>query len=201
MDREIDERLVRALLEDDPAGRREALGALYERHSARVFNVALRVTGSRDKAMDVVQEVFLSLPARARSFRGEASFTSWLYRLTVNRAIDRRRWEARRRASSLGDLSPDAEEGAFLHGGSESADSRLERGEEADRVQAALLRLSPKLRAVAVLRYLEGLTYEELAEALDCSIGTVKSRLNRAHAALARALGRPPPPSDGPPGE
>jgi RNA polymerase sigma factor (sigma-70 family) len=83
-------------------------------------------------------------------------------------------------------------------GGPPEPDAPLRHSEAAARVQAALLTLSPKLRAIAVLRYVEGLSYEELAEALDCSMGTVKSRLNRAHAALQRLLG-PPPEQDGVP--
>ena len=95
----------------------------------------------------------------------------------------------------MGDTPP-ALESSGLPGrsGPVAPGAGLDRGEVEERVQAALMRLSPKLRAIAVLRYVEGLSYEELAQSLDCSMGTVKSRLNRAHAALSRDLG--PPPSD-----
>ncbi len=189
MEQETDQRLVASLLGDDPGARDAALTALFDRHQRRVYNVALRVLGDRDAAQDVVQEIFLTLPRRVRTWRGDAAFSSWLYRATVNRAIDRRRREGRRAAASLDDLAVDLEAAALP--GRPDVDQTLagERAETARRVQRALLRLSPKLRAVAVLRYVEGLSYEQLAEVLDCSIGTVKSRLNRAHQALQDLLG------------
>lgn len=199
MDRDPDLDLVRALRSAKPADRHEALTRLFDRHNRRVFNVALRVLGDWSAAQDVAQDVFMNLERSVRSFRYDASFVSWLYRIAVNRAIDHRRREARRPAARLGDLPPGLEAGG-LPGRSErpTADRVIDQGETAQRVQAALLKLSPKLRAVAVLRYVEGLSYEELAEALDCSMGTIKSRLNRAHAALARALGTPPSPPGAP---
>jgi RNA polymerase sigma-70 factor (ECF subfamily) len=184
-----DGELIRVLATGDPGERREALGQLFDRHQRRVFNVAWRVLGDRVLAEDVVQEVFTRLPRVAKGFRGDASLTSWLYRVTVNRAIDRRRREARRPARRFGD-TPIEIEGSGLPGRARptSPEGEARAHERAERVQAALLTLSPKLRAVAVLRYVEGLSYEELAEAIGCSLGTIKSRLNRAHTALAAAL-------------
>lgn len=183
-------RLIAALAEGSPAARRAALGALFDLHHARVLNVAWRVLGDRHLAEDVVQDVFLRLPLVAKSFRGDSSLSSWLYRMAVNRAIDRRRREARRPAARLGAAAPEFD-AAGLPSRPErpEADAHAQGDERAARVQAALLELSPKLRAVAVLRYIEGLSYDQLAEVLDCSLGTIKSRLNRAHAALARSLG------------
>ena len=191
-----DRDLVRSLQAGPPDERRRALALLFERHGRRVFNVALRVTGDWDAAQDVAQDVFMDLERSVRTFRRDASFLSWMYRITVNRAIDRRRWEDRRPAARFGDTPPGLQRtGLPGRPDAAGAEARYEQGEVARRVQDALLTLSPKLRSIAVLRYVEGLTYEELAEALDCSMGTVKSRLNRAHAALARELG-PPPPSE-----
>ena len=193
MDPDPDLALVQALQSGEPAQRQAALAALYDRHQQRVFNVAMRVLGDWGAAQDVAQDVFMSLERRVRSFRSDASFVSWVYRITVNRAIDHRRREARRPAAKMGDTTP-AMETSGLPGRSEvrPLDSDLTREDVERRVQEALLRLSPKLRAIAVLRYVEGLSYEQLAETLDCSMGTVKSRLNRAHAALQRDLGPPP---------
>jgi RNA polymerase sigma-70 factor (ECF subfamily) len=194
MEPDPDRDLVRALQAGDEAERRAAVAGLYDRHVQRVFNVALRVLADRAAAEDVAQDVFMRLEQSIRSFRSDASFLSWIYRITVNRAIDHRRREARRPASKMGE-NPPAVEGSGLPGRSLPATpaAALDRHETAARVQAALMTLSPKLRAIAVLRYVEGLSYEELAEALDCSMGTIKSRLNRAHAALTRALGPEPP--------
>jgi len=193
MDPDPDLELVQALQSGDPAARRKALTALYDRHQRRVFNVAMRVLGDWGAAQDVAQDVFMNLERRVRTFRSDASFVSWVYRIAVNRAIDHRRREARRPAARMGDI-PVGLEDSGLPGRSraDAPDQGLGRADVQQRVQEALLRLSPKLRAIAVLRYVEGLSYEQLAEALDCSMGTVKSRLNRAHAALSRDLGPPP---------
>ncbi len=195
MDLDPDLELVRALAEGDPEVRQRALTDLYDRHQRRVMTVAYRVLGDWARAEDVAQEVFLNLSRSVRSFRGDASFKSWIYRITVNRAIDSRRKDARRPVSRL----PDTTAGLELslptgREGTVAPDSGVRRDEHAEQVRQALARLSPKLRAVAVLRYVEGLSYDELAEVLDCSIGTVKSRLNRAHTALARELGATFPP-------
>ena len=184
-----DAELVRILATGDIDAKRGALAQLYDGHSRRVYNIALRVVGSPDLAEDVVQEVFTRLPRQVRAFRGDASFKSWIYRITVNRAIDRRRRERRRPAMRL-DAVPVEPETGGLPGRAERArpEAGLRAGEREEQIQAALLRLSPKLRAIAVLRYVEGLSYEQLAQVLSCSLGTVKSRLNRAHTALQREL-------------
>jgi RNA polymerase sigma-70 factor, ECF subfamily len=194
MDHDPDDDLVRALSSDDPAARRRGLGELYERHHGRVFSIAYRVLGSAADAADVAQEVFLHLTDRIRGFRGDSSLTSWVYRVTVNTAIDARRRQARRPARSLSAASEDSE--------SEPTDNRpgtsappedpaegALRAERERKVREALDELSPKLRAVVVLRYFENLSYEDLADVLQTSIGTVKSRLNRAHTALEKILG------------
>lgn len=193
MQSDPDGALVRDLASNDAARRRRALGVLYERHVQALVNVAWRVSGDWSSAQDIVQDVFLSLPARMATFRGESSLASWLYRITVNRAIDAKRYERRRPAAGLGAVPDDLLEGARLPSGAlPEAPEPHEATPEAAQVRAALEALSPKLRAIAVLRYVEGLSYDQLAEVLDCSLGTVKSRLNRAHAALAKHLGLPP---------
>lgn len=188
-----DRELVRLLVDGDADERHQALSTLFERHHQRVVTVAYRVLGNWQAAEDVAQEVFLHLSRGARGFRGDASFRSWIYRVAVNRAIDRRRREARRPAVRLpdGPVIP-GDEPKLGPTPPPAPGTPLVEGEQAQRVQRALSRLSPKLRAVAVLRYVEGLSYEELSQVLDCSMGTIKSRLNRAHAALARELGRGP---------
>jgi len=192
MDLDPDRALVRDLASPDPDVRRRALADLYERHQTRVFNTAYRVLGSTADAQDVTQEVFLHVADRIGSFRGDSSLTSWVYRVTVTLSIDARRRASRRPAATGG-------EGEGTPGG--AADARpgttappdpvaaAERSEAERRVRAALDRLSPKLRAVVVLRYFENLSYEDIADVMQTSIGTVKSRLNRAHTALEALLG------------
>jgi RNA polymerase sigma-70 factor (ECF subfamily) len=193
MEHDPDRDLVRDLGSADPARRRRALGELYVRHAGAVFHVAWRVSGDWTAAEDVTQEVFLGLPARVAGFRGDASLASWLYRIAINRAIDARRRDGRRPALRLGVIPDEALQGARPPLGERPTPPEPPETSPAEReVRAALAALSPKLRAIAVLRYVEGLSYEQLAEVLGCSIGTVKSRLNRAHAALLRRLGPPP---------
>jgi RNA polymerase sigma-70 factor (ECF subfamily) len=190
MERDPDRHLVRDLASADAATCRRALSALYARHAAAVLNVAWRVSGDWATAEDVTQEVFLTLPQRVGTFRGDATLSSWLYRIAINRAIDLKRREARRPAVRLGAVPDEALEGARTPLGERAAPPEPPEASPTERlVRDALAALSPKLRAIAVLRYVEGLSYEQLAEVLGCSIGTVKSRLNRAHAALAQRLG------------
>jgi RNA polymerase sigma-70 factor (ECF subfamily) len=167
--------------------RRVAMGVLYERFRERVYNVALRVVGNADEASDVLQDVFLLLFRKIHRFRERAFFASWVYRITVNVSLDHLR---RRRRAPL----PVATE-ALLDGPQEMGDlSSPERrlaGRDLERdVRAALKHLSPRLRIVIVLRYLEGLAYGDIGEILECSVGTVKSRLNRAHSAMRKELAR-----------
>ena len=195
MDLDPDRALVRALSSDDTAERRRALSELYDRHQQRVYNTAYRVLGSAADAQDVSQEVFLHVADRIRSFRGDSSLTSWVYRVTVNMAIDARRRAKRRappRSARVGEEGGDLDGAAARPGLAEppgDPEEAAARAETERKVHAALDRLSPKLRAVVVLRYFENLSYEDLADVLQTSIGTVKSRLNRAHAALEGILG------------
>lgn len=133
--------------------------------------------GNRAAAADVTQDVFMKLFTRMPQFESRAAFTTWLYRIVVNTAIDHQR--ASRRTEPLADtfLAP-----------LRPADEEYARLERRARIHAALQTLPPSLRAVAVLRHVEGLAYEEIAAALQVSIGTVASRLSRAHARLARVL-------------
>ena len=188
-ERDPDLELVRDLAGEDVDRQRRALGLLYERYSRRIFNVAYRVLGDWDAAQDVTQEVFLHLSRRIATVRGDAGLTSWLYRITVNRAIDARHREKRRPAWRMGDsvLEGDVKRPRG-DDAVEDPDAGRVRDALAVEVERSLGRLSPKLRAILVLRYLEGLSYEELSEVLACSMGTVKSRLNRAHTAMREAM-------------
>lgn len=161
-------------------GEREAFRALFELHRDRVYSIALRFSGDEFAAMDIAQETFLKLFANIGDFRGEAALQTWIYRLVVNSCFDYRR--RTRRFAPLAD--------GLLGTLRASADALgdLLRREASRSVRSAIERLSPPLRMAVVLRYTEGLSYEEIAKALNCSPGTVASRLNRAHKALERQL-------------
>ncbi len=173
--------------------RRVAMGILYERFRERVYNVALRVVGNGDEAGDVLQDVFLLLFRKIHRFRERAFFASWVYRITVNMSLDHLR---RRRRGPLPTAAEDLLDGPQEIGEMSGPERRLAGRDLQQHVRTALQELSPRLRIVIVLRYLEGLAYGDIAEILECSVGTVKSRLNRAHAAMRRELARCYGPAD-----
>lgn len=167
----------------DPA----AFRILYERYADRVFATCARIVGDAHEAADAVQEIFLTIHREAATYRGEAAVGTWLFRIATNAAIDRARAFDRRRGVSLPD--EDALDSPRLGAGIEAPEMLVAKAELRGLVQGAIGRLSPKLRAIIILRYIEGFSYEEIAQILDASLGTVKSRLCRAHESLAAALG------------
>jgi RNA polymerase sigma-70 factor (ECF subfamily) len=171
----------REVIEACQRGDYDAFRLLFEAHKDRVYSIALRYSGDRAAAMDIAQDTFLKLLSSIRDFRADASFESWLYRIVVNRCLDHKR-RGRRWAPFL-DGFLDA-----LSAPAESALNKLLRDEKEQSVQEIVGRLPPEQRIVVVLRYTEGLRYENIAEILGCSAGTVASRLNRAHKILQRRL-------------
>ena len=163
-------------------GEHAALEELVECVQGRVYNFAVRASGSPTAAEDITQRVLMKMVRDVVSFRAEASFTSWLYRMVVNEWIDERR--RLKRLVYLPVESFTRLRSAWLDPGQAAA-----RDQREDAVLAAVSALDPKLRAVVLLRYLEEMSYEEVAAALDCSMGTVASRLSRAHARLKDLLG------------
>lgn len=174
--------LVEACLDPEDDRFEQAFEALYERYRDRVYTIAYRMVGTTSDAMDVVQEAFSLLFRKLSTFRFDAKFSTWLFRLVVNCCVDYRRREKSRSFDHLGDGALNTPDGL------DGPAARAESSELDDHVHASLQRLSPKLRAVLVLRYLEGLSYDELAESLGVSLGTIKSRLARAHIALEAVL-------------
>lgn len=174
----VDERVIGAC----QAGDREAFRLLFETYKDRVFSIAVySFGGDETAASDVSQQIFLKLMTSIGQFRGDSAFTTWLYRLVVNACIDEQR--KRRRLLPFGEATPlsKIEE-------RRPQEKLYARREIADSVQAAIKELKPKLRTAILLKYVEDLSYEEIASVLGCSKGTVASRLNRGHRALARKL-------------
>jgi RNA polymerase sigma-70 factor, ECF subfamily len=187
-----DEDLVRRYLSGD----RGAFAALVERHERRMYNLALRMTGREEDARDATQDAFLTALRKLSSFRGEAAFTTWMHRVTVNACYDLLRKRQREPLLDLGDEdhvrpepppAPDPADATSL-----SVD-----------VQRALLEVPEDFRAVMILHDVHDLPQDEVASILGIPVGTVKSRLHRGRVALARAMhlererGGAPGPSDG----
>lgn len=174
--------LAAAALDRCRAGHVDALRAVFDAYGDRVYSIAVcALDGDEARAQDVTQQVFLKLMTRLDQFRGDASFTTWLYRIVVNACADERR---RRRRLIFFSERPRVLELPDRR----SAHDDLVRARAGDDVRRAIARLSPKIRMAVLLKYYEGLSYGEIADVLQCSTGTVASRLNRGHKALAREL-------------
>lgn len=167
-----------SIIEGCRAGRPDAQRALFDRYKDRVHSIALHfLRGDDAAAKDVTQEVFVKVFRAAANFREDATIATYLYRAVANACTDELR--RRRRLVLMGDLP------VTMHPQTEQTAVR----EEGGRVSDALKKLSPKLRLVVLMRYFDDLSYDEIAEALDVTAGTVASRLNRAHAQLSDLLG------------
>ena len=175
-----------------PSGLEGCFRELYDAYKDRVYNVCYRITGNANDALDAAQDTFGILFRKVEGFRFQSKFSSWVYRIAVNASIDLKRKAANRRLPSLDQMTQvRGEESPSLEPVDERAVSPVESAatEELElEVQAAITRLSPKMRGITVLRYMQGLSYEEISLSLGISLGTVKSRLARAHQALDREL-------------
>lgn len=188
-----DRDLVLACQAEPEAGFNGAFRQLYELYKDRVYSACFRITGNATDALDASQETFGIVHRKLQSFRFESKFSSWVYRVAVNAAIDIKRRAGSRQVASLDALrgnESDTSSGPLqIHDEvTEAPTAAASRHELETDIQSAIDRLSPKMRTIVVLRYLQSLSYEEIAETLQISLGTVKSRLSRAHAALDREL-------------
>lgn len=177
------------LIERCLSGEEAAWEDLVKVHTRRVYAICYRFTGADHEAQDLTQEVFLRVFRSLKSFRaGEGSFAVWLSRLTRNLLIDHyRRTKLERSTDSIEEQLPMLEERTAMSARTEG----LVAGREASELlQGALQKLSPELRETVILRDLEELDYREIAQVLNVPEGTVKSRLNRGRAELARVLRR-----------
>jgi RNA polymerase sigma-70 factor (ECF subfamily) len=170
-------------------GQETAWEDLVKLHTRRVYGICYRFTSSDAEAQDLTQDVFLRVFRNLKSFRaGEGSFVVWLTRLTRNLLIDHyRRTRLERATDSLEDQAPMLEEKTAMMS---RTDGMLAGREASEVLQQALQKLSPELRETVILRDLEELDYKEIAQVLNVPEGTVKSRLNRGRAELARVLKR-----------
>ncbi len=185
-------------VEDARRGDQDAFEGLVRLYEKRVFALTVRMCGNPEDAAEAAQEAFLSAWQGLPFFRGDASFSTWLYRLASNACVDFLRREGRRRAAagpSLDDEElnldvPDAAPGPQAH---------AERGELRAQIEEGLQALSPEHRQVLLLREVHQLRYDEIAESLELDVGTVKSRISRGRKQLRNFLLRTgnfsPPPS------
>lgn len=174
------------LIEKSKNGDLEAFEMLVRRYESKVYTVAYRFLGNHADASDLAQETFVRLYQALPGFRGESSFMTWLYRITANACRDEIRRQQRYQVVSL-----DVEAGtngaqaiSQVPSRSPSPEEAVEQKEFNEMIQQCLGSLSEEHRLVLVMREIQGLSYEEIADVLKCSLGTVKSRLNRARQAF-----------------
>lgn len=164
------------------AGDTSAFEQLVRLHQDRIYSLCRHLLGNAQEAEDAAQDSFIKAYRNLPHFTPDASFYTWLYRIAVNTCLD---YKKRPFLASLFARSPDDEEFEAWELPDELSPERLyESKEMGQALQRALQKLSPKLKAVIVLKEMEGLSYEEIAEVLDVSLGTVKSRLSRAREEL-----------------
>ena len=181
------------------AGSEEAFALLISQYSQPLYSLIARSLQDPADAADITQDVFIKVFRSIRSFHGEASLRTWLYRIALHEASNQRRWWSRHKRQELTIDAPlgsgetsDGDEGlclsALLADAHGSPYDQAARGELKARVEAALRKLPEAFRTVVVLREMEGFAYEEIAEILNVPTGTVKSRLTRGRAALKTIL-------------
>lgn len=173
----------RDLVERWQAGDEKAFEELISRHERRVYRLLYRMMGSKEDAEDLTQETFLSLHRHGHRFRAEARFSTFVYRVAANAALNRRRSLGRGRAR-IDKLKTRTEAGDDLPSSPRNPEDATQGAELSQHVRSALDELSPSLRMPVVLYDIEGLAYGEIAKVLGIAEGTVKSRIHRARQAL-----------------
>jgi len=170
----------RAFVEATLDGDNLAFGKLVERYQRRVYALAYGILRNREDAWDVSQEAFVKAYKNLSTWHGESAFYTWLYRITYNFALDTLRAKGRRGTVAIDESMPESDLNLDHIAQPEHPGAAVDRRELAEVVSAAMAKLTEKHRAIIVLREIEGLSYEEMAEVLKISKGTVMSRLFHA---------------------
>ncbi len=165
---------------------------LFDRYNSMVFTLAYQILGDREEALDVAQDVFLTIYCKLNSFRGDSSLKTWIYSIAVHRASNRFRWWNRLRRRGTVSLEehlsqkPDQDYSINLKSSIQSPEEALISLEEREQIARWLQALPIEQRVAVILRDIEGLTYEEIADSMGISMGTVKSRIARGREMLKR---------------
>ena len=175
------------LLEKARHGDQEAFGELVRLYEKKVYALTLRMCKNPDDAAEAAQEAFLAAWQGLKFFRGEASFSTWLYRLASNACVDLLRKEQRHRAVSGPSLN-DEDTYMDIADDATTPQELAERSELREQIEEGLQSLTPEHREVLILRELHQLSYDEIAQTLDLDTGTVKSRISRGRKALRNFL-------------
>lgn len=180
------------LVERLQAGEREAFEELVQEYQADVYGLLYHLLGDGEDARDATQETFLKIYCHIGRFRGECELRTWIYRIAVNEAANHLRWWRRRRRDCTISLDGGEEDGHPLRESladhRATPEQRVLEQEQRHRVQQALYQIKPKFRMALILRDIEGCSYEEIADMLGISLGTVKSRIARGREMLRQQV-------------
>jgi RNA polymerase sigma-70 factor (ECF subfamily) len=178
------------LIEKAQRGDRGALNELIRKHQDRAYQYAFRLTRNPDIAADVVADAFVRINNALKNFKGNAAFTTWLYRIITNCYLDQRKREKGKGNLSLdsGFQQDDEDITREIEDPGRTPDELVERNQREALLHKALAQLPEFQKSMIVMYHAEQLSYEEIAESLDLPIGTVKSRLNRARISLREIL-------------
>ncbi len=188
---EEDARILRGLR----AGIEEAYEELIERYEQQLYGMIFRLLGNQTDAADVVQEVFLKIFRTIHSFREQSSLRTWIYRIAVNEAHNHRRWSLRHCRCEVSMEKERGEQQSPLEYTADPGRSPYELTLDSENrilIERALTKINPVFRTAVVLRDIQNLSYEEVADILQVSLGTVKSRILRGREALRRELTQRP---------
>jgi len=182
------EDIQRETIEQAQAGDIAAFERIYRAASGFVYSVALRITNNRQEAQEVAQDVFLKIYHNLKGFQFRSSFKTWVYRVTANTALNAYK-KMSRDLNRRQDFDSIIDTQAVSVDTKKEMEERQERDEQKSRLESLLNSLNPDQRAAIVLREIQGLNYEEISQALNININTVRSRLKRARQALLAASG------------
>jgi len=172
----------RELIEACKRGDHRAFEQIYVKYKERIYSLCFYMSGDRETAKDLSQQIFLKAYTSLNSFRFDSQFSTWLLRLAMNICIDHQRKRSRAKLVPIEKI-PEANNKMIASG-----EDNLLNEEMTEAIERAMTKLNHKLRQVVVLKYIGDLSYTEISKALGCSIGTVGSRLNRSHQFLAQEL-------------
>ena len=179
-----------ALIKKAKNGDISAFEDLIDRHQQKVFNIAYRMCGNYDDASDMAQEALIKAYLNFDKFDGKSQFSTWLYRVTTNSCLDQIKKNKKIPLTSL-DSEIETNEGSTvreIESRGKTPEQELESKELSKEINECIKQLPAKHRTVIILRDINGMAYEEIAKTLNCSVGTVKSRVNRARSALKKLL-------------
>ncbi len=178
------------LIQSAKNGNALAFEQLIENHQQRIFSIAYRIAGNQEDAADMAQEVLVKVFRNLKHFRGDSKFSTWLYRVATTTCLDEQKKQRRHTAYSL-DQELETEEGSVASQVKDTAPTPEEATEQKalrNAIHLAIGKLKDEHKKVILLREVQGLSYEEIARVLQCSEGTVKSRINRARENLKKIL-------------